>query len=290
MSYNLLLDTNFCQIEKHWKLTNCEYKDGYLVGNSKVYSIEQEIVLPDPTIVYFSFDYLCFDTNIKKVYCGIQHENGTLEAVVKTPRIRRRKRISVVDKLSTEKVKVIFIIEAETETSRIYVDSPMLVDLVYQRKATWTRSFLNTVLDYRYGYEYTNEYHMSEIQLDSEDFSSPYTNTEKGKIGILAKVTENDWFKLNHPFQLDHTYLVKLDYEQINKYGQTYMAYGKTSSVDLDDEQLYMIFKANGHDELKLHVENKEQLPYLINLKHVMIIDITNKTIDEDDIRHLPFV
>lgn len=200
MSYNLLLDTNFCQIEKHWKLTNCEYKDGYLVGNSKVYSIEQEIVLPDPTIVYFSFDYLCFDTNIKKVYCGIQHENGTLEAVVKTPRIRRRKRISVVDKLSTEKVKVIFIIEAETETSRIYVDSPMLVDLVYQRKATWTRSFLNTVLDYRYGYEYTNEYHMSEIQLDSEDFSSPYTNTEKGKIGILAKVTENDWFKLNHPF------------------------------------------------------------------------------------------
>ena len=180
MSYNLLLDTNFRQLNQHWKLTNCEYKDGYLVGNSKVYSIEQEIVLPDPTKLYFGLEYICFDTTITKIYCGIYHENGTLEAVEKTPRIRRRKRISVVDKLLTEKVKVMFIVESETENSKIYIDSPMLVDLVYQKKESWPRSLLNSALDYRYGYEYTNEYHMSEIKFDSEDFSSPYTITEKG--------------------------------------------------------------------------------------------------------------
>ena len=40
MSYNLLLDTNFQKLNHRWKLTNCEYKDGYLIGSSKIYSIE----------------------------------------------------------------------------------------------------------------------------------------------------------------------------------------------------------------------------------------------------------
>ena len=127
MSYNLLLDTNFNKIEKHWKLTNCEYKNGYLISNAKIYSIEQEIILPDPTRLYFSLDYICFDKNIKKIYCGIKTKD-ILETNRKKPKIRTRKRISVVDSIEVEKIKVIFIVEAKTENTKIYIDNPMLVD------------------------------------------------------------------------------------------------------------------------------------------------------------------
>ena len=72
MSYNLLLNTNFNSKEiKNWKLTNCTFRNGYLISTDKIFSIEQEIILPDPTKLYFSMDYICFDTNIKSIYCGI---------------------------------------------------------------------------------------------------------------------------------------------------------------------------------------------------------------------------
>ena len=74
MSYNLLLNTNFNNKTsnlKYWKLTNCEFKNGYLISNDNIFSIEQEIILPDPTKLYFSMDYICFDKNITSIYCGI---------------------------------------------------------------------------------------------------------------------------------------------------------------------------------------------------------------------------
>ena len=290
MSYNLLLDTNFTHIDKHWKLTNCEYKDGYLIGNSTTYSIEQEIVLPDPTKLYFSIEYICFDSNVQSLYCGIFNENGILEATKKKVNIRKRKKLAVVDQSLTEKVKAMFIIEAKTPNTRIYIDSPLLIDLKYQGKDNWPKWMLKKALDYRYGYEYTNVYPYSEITLNNEDFKSVYTETEQGKIGILAKVIEKDWFKINCKLIQNHIYLIKLDYEQINSYGDMYLSYGEVISEFLDEEQLYVIFKANDKDEIKLHVENKEELPYLINLKHIMILDITNLKIDEDDIPHLPFI
>lgn len=290
MSYNLLLDTNFTHIDKHWKLTNCEYKDGYLIGNSTTYSIEQEIVLPDPTKLYFSIEYICFDSNVQSLYCGIFNENGILEATKKKVNIRKRKKLAVVDQSLTEKVKVMFIIEAKTPNTRIYIDSPLLIDLKYQGKDNWPKWMLKKALDYRYGYDYTNIYPYSEINLNNEDFKSVYTETEQGKIGILAKVIEKDWFKINCNLIQNHIYLIKLDYEQINSYGDMYLSYGEVISEFLDEEQLYVVFKANDKDEIKLHVENKEELPYLINLKHIMILDITNLKIDEDDIPHLPFI
>ena len=84
MSYNLLLDTEFKQLNKRWKLTNCEYQNGYLISSAKIYSIEQEIVLPNPTKLYFGLDYICFSKDIKKIYCGIQI-NDILEVNVKQP-------------------------------------------------------------------------------------------------------------------------------------------------------------------------------------------------------------
>lgn len=289
MSYNLLLDTNFNKINRHWKLTNCEYKDGYLIGKSKIYSIEQEIILPDPTRLYFSVEYICFDKNIKSIYCGIQ-TNDVLEANKKKPRLRARKRISVVDSTCVEKVKVIFIVEAKTEDTKIYIDSPMLIDLIYHHKDWWPRWMLNKTLDYRYGYDYENEYHSSEIKIDNSDFSSPYTETVEAETGILAIIKENDWFRVTHKFKQDNYYLIKLDYRQINEYGEIYMKYGEVVSTTLDDEQLYIIFKANNRDEIRLLLENPEELPYLVNLKHILVANISNLKIEEDDIIHLPFI
>ena len=36
-------------------------------ANDNIFSIEQEIILPDPTKLYLSLDYICFDKNIKFV-------------------------------------------------------------------------------------------------------------------------------------------------------------------------------------------------------------------------------
>lgn len=290
MSYNLLLDTNFNKIEKHWKLTNCEYKNGYLISNAKIYSIEQEIILPDPTRLYFSLDYICFDKNIKKIYCGIQTKD-ILETNRKKPKIRTRKRISVVDSIEVEKIKVIFIVEAKTENTKIYIDNPMLVDLTQIHKDWWPKQMLDKVLDYRYGYSYENEYLSSEIRIDNKDFISPYTETLNAKTGILAIVKEKrDWFKVTHNFIQDEYYLVKLDYKQINQYGETYMTYGETISEILDEEQLYIIFKANSKDELKIVLKNPENLPYLVNIKNILITNMKNLKIEKNDIRYLPFI
>lgn len=291
MSYNLLLNTNLTQFNnKRWKLTNCEMINGYLVANDKIFSIEQEIVLPDPTRLYFAFDYICFDKNITSIYCGIQ-TGDILEATKKKPVLKRRKRISVIDTVITEKIKVIFICESKIENSKIYIDSPLLIDLIQHGKDYWPRWMLNKALDYRNGYDYENLYAQgSEIKITNPDFNSPYTEIEEAKIGILAKVIENDWFKISHKFIPDHYYLLKLDYEQINTYGNIYLLYGQVTSKTLRDDQLYILFKANNTDEIRIKLDNKEQLPYLINLKHVLLIDLTNLRIEEDDILHLPFI
>ena len=235
-------------------------------------------------------DYICFDKNITSIYCGIQ-TGKVLEANRKKPRLNRRKRISVVDQVNCEKIKVILICESREKHSKIYIDSPLLVDLSRQGRDWWPRWILNKTLDYRYGYEYENIYtYGSEIKIDNPDFSSPYTKTEEAEVGILATITENDWFRVSHNFEEDHYYLLKLDYEQINEYGEIYVLYGDVSSTILNTDQLYIIFKANSKDEIRVKLDNNEKLPYLINLKHILLLDLTDLRIEEDDIKHLPFI
>lgn len=292
MSYNLLLDTTFKKLNKNWKLTNCEYNNGYLIANSKMYSIEQEIVLPDPTKIYFGLDYLCFSKDIKKIYCGIQI-GDVLEANVKEPSLRRRKRISVIsDDKKAEKIIVKFIVQAKTDNTKIYIDSPLLLDLTYHDKDWWPRWMLNKALDYRHGYDYDNIYsENSEIQLKDVKFNLLKTKTEVAKTGIIAHVNETDSFTLDFQATPGNYYLLKLDYEQINKYGSIYCKYGETISVNINDSQLYMVFKGDQlKHKLQFILKNNLELTYLINLKRILLIDITNLKIDEDDIIHLPFI
>lgn len=289
MSYNLLFDTNFTTINKHWKLTNCEYVDGYLVGHAKTYSIEQEITLPDPTRLYASFEYLTFDKNIKHVYCGII-SNDVMEVNRKKPVQRKRKRVAVVTQVSTEQVRVMFTFEAKTETSRIYIDSPLLIDLTKQNKSYWPLYVLNNVLDYRYGYDYTNMYHESEITFDNTDFHSPFSNVEQGKCGIIVTTQDSDWFEISLQFKQGTQYLVKLDYSEVNDFGQLQFNYGSHTSQQLTPDQLYMVFRGDASSKLRLNISTKELLPYIVNIKHLLIIEMTHQKIEEDDLKHLPFI
>lgn len=290
MSYNLLLDTNFNKIDKHWKLTNCHYRDGYLISNSKVYSIEQEIALPEPTKLYFSMDYIAFDKNIEKVYVGIQCD-GALYSTVREPKFDKITRLSVVYPVNCESIKVKFIVESKTQDSRIYIDSPMLIDLITQNKEFWPIWMLNKVLDYRYGYDYENLYKECNISLDNEDFISPYTKTEEAKDGIIAYVKDEDWFKISFPMIKGNWYLVKLDLEQINNYGDLYLSYGeKVSCSSYNQEQLYLPFVADGTQQVIIKMKNYEPLDYIVNFKRVLVIDLTNKSFEEQDIPHLAFI
>lgn len=289
MSYNLLFDTSFTNITKHWKLTNCEYHNGYLIANSQVFAIEQEIILPDPTTLYFAIEYITFDKYIKSIYVGIQ-SGETLDAIKKSPKLNCRKKLSVVTNVETEKIKVKVIIESKTPNSKIYVDNLLLVDLKSQNKAYWPKPILNKCLDYRYGYNYINEYKESEITLENNDFKSPYTKAVQGKTGIILSASENDWFNISVDLIPEHIYLIKLDYEQINLYGDIYLKYGEQFSEQLSEDQSYLVIKADSVNQLKLKIDNTEVLPYIINLKHLLIIDLENKRIEIDDIAHLPFI
>ena len=289
MSYNLLLDTNFQKLNQRWKLTNCQYKDGYLIGNSKIYSIEQTITLPNPTKLYFSLDYINFDSNIQNVWVGIQSKD-VLESNKKQVKNHKRVRLSVIDDIKIETIKVIFIVEAKTESSKIYIDSPLLIDLIYQHKGGWLKYFLDKFLHYKHGYCYSNIYKQNEITLDNEDFYSVNQSEEQGNVGILTTLKQpRDWFDISCNLCKGSYYLAKLDYEEVNQYGQIYFKYGEYMSENIDDNQLYIIFRADGNT-LKIMMENDSELNYCVNLKHLLVIKLDNMNIDIKDMPHIPFI
>jgi hypothetical protein len=79
-----------------------------------------------------------------------------------------------VHNTNTEKIKVRFIVEAKTNDTKIYIDSPLLVNLSRLGKGLWPKWMLNRVLDYRHGYNYSNLYRECELTIDNPDFKSAY--------------------------------------------------------------------------------------------------------------------
>lgn len=219
MSYNLLLDTNFQKINSRWKLTNCSYDNGYLIGASKLYSIEQSITIPDITKLYFSLDYICLDPNIENVWVGIQSDS-LLEINKQSPKIHKRVRLSVITIPKTETISVKFIIEAKEDASKIYIDSPLLVDLECLGKEYLPKFYLDKYLKFRHGYIYSNEYKENELTLNNGDFKNGFLVLSKAKVGIMATLKSGDAFSnMECNLKEGSYYLVKLDYKEVNKYG-----------------------------------------------------------------------
>lgn len=276
MNYNLILDSRF-ETNNHWQYINCEYKDGYFLSNKKVFGITQELILPTKCKLYFRVNYKIDNISIKNVKIGIQY-NKRLECNEKIPKLRKQEFISIVNDSVEQKVKVHLIFESETEINKVYISNPILVDLDYLDKSTWLKSLLDKTIDYRYGYSYQNILDYSECDY-----------FDKANIGTLFKSLENSELEINAKLLNNHYYLAKLDFREVNQLGDIYFKYGCLKSVRIDN-QVCLVFKANDELKLYLNIIPNDVLPYQINLKHMMIVDITNLNLMKEDIPYLPFI
>ena len=167
------------------------------------------------------------------------------------------------------------------------VENPILVDLVYLGKSKWLKIILDRTVHYMNGYSYKNEYEISEIKPDSNDFKD--LNLDDGKIGSIITVKETKEIPISAKFINNNYYLAKLDLEEINKFGNIYFKYGVIKSTKVDD-QIYILFKANDKYNLTLTVEPNDVLDYKVNLKHLLLVNITNLHLLKADIPYLPFI
>ena len=267
MAYNLLVGTDFNL--KNWNLINCKLEGNILTSTSKVFGIEQELTLANPTKLYFRVHYKVFN-NIKEVKLGVQNKRE-LGIDSQIPKLNKLQKISVIEYAKQEKIKLHLIFESDTDVNKVLIQEPILVDINHLNKSTWVKGLLDKVIKFRPGYQYNNLYETSEITKDLDDFKN--FNLEEAKIGSISTTKENIETELKAKFIKGNTYLAKLNYEEINKFGTIKFQYGFLKSTTIED-QTYLVFKANENNTLKLVVEAGEVLPYQINLKNILLIDI----------------
>ena len=283
MAYNLLVGTDFNL--KNWNLINCKLEGNILTSTSKVFGIEQELTLANPTKLYFRVHYKAFN-NIKEVKIGVQNKRE-LGIDSQVPKLNKLQKISVIEYAKQEKIKLHLIFESDTDVNKVLIQEPILVDINHLNKSTWVKGLLDKVIKFRSGYQYNNLYETSEITKDLDDFKN--FNLEEAKIGSILTTKENIETELKAKFIKGNTYLAKLNYEEINKFGSIKFQYGFLKSTTIED-QIYLVFKANENNTLKLVVEAGEVLPYQINLKNILLINITPMSLLREDIPYLPFI
>lgn len=61
-------------------------------------------------------------------------------------------------------------------------------------------------------------------------------------------------------------------------------------STEFNGEQCYLLFRVTGDRELCLTIEPDDVLPYQVNLKHLLLIDVSNQGVELNDIPYLPFI
>ena len=285
MSYNLILNSKL-ESEHNWKFINCKLENGILTSSKKVFGMEQELVLPNLSRLYFRVKYKTF-CNIKEIKIGIQN-NNELEVNTQVPRLNKLQSISITDAAQQNKIKLHIIFESENDVNRVMVQEPLLVDLNHLNRSTWMKSILDLITKYRTGYNYTNEYPTGEITSKLKDFQDIVV--DDGKVGVIVKTKTNIEIPLSVKFVNGHYYLVKVHYNEINRFGQTLIKYGIIKSRKIVEDQAYLTFKANDLDSLILSIESNDVLDYKVNLQHMLITDITKMNLLKEDIPYLPFV
>lgn len=286
MAFNLLLESDFTSLNR-WKFTNCKYENGYLISNDKVFGIEQELILPDITKLYFRVLYQAFNSELFDIKIGIQN-NDLLEVNEKLIIKDKEDFISLVDTAKQEKIKLKIIFESSIKENKVLIKEPLLINLEQLHKSTWVKWLLDKTIKYMKGYNYTNLYYSNAIDNSIEDFKN--VQLDKAKIGSIINTKEKIQIPLIAKFIKENYYIVKLDYKEINKLGNVYFNYGVLKSSKIDDEQCYLLFRANDKNNLELIIEGNNVLPYLVNLKHIMIIDITHLRLMKEDVGYLPFI
>ena len=281
MTYNLLFDTEFKDLN-NWEFINCEYKEHYLISTNKVFGIKQKVILADATKLYLRCKYNILNSSVIKMYIGIE-VNGKLYINKQWTKKNKERLISLVEDSLEEILTVHIIFESEENTNKVYIREPLLCDLNRMHKSYWLKFLLDKTVRYVYGYEYKNLLEYSEIKPEIFDL-------DKAKIGSIISTKEKISLKINAKLFRDKRYLCKLDYSPINNLGKIYLSYGVLKSKQFRDQQCYLSFKAQDNIDLYLNIEPNDILPYQINLKHLLLVELNGLGIDVNDISYLPFI
>lgn len=282
MSYNLLFDTQFNNNHNNWKYVNCRYENGNLISNNKVFGIEQEIILPDITKLYFRCKYNILGSGVLKAYIGIQNSK-TLSITKQWTKPDKERIISVVEDIKQEKVKVHIIFESVSKNNVVQLKEPLLCDIKRMHKAFWLKFLLDKLVKYRFGYSYKNMLEYTEIKPE-------IFNLEKAKIGSIISTFNKNSYEISANLIKGRTYLIKLDYEEINNLGDIYFSYGMMRSDKFFNEQIYLLFRATDNKKLYLNIDGNDVLPYEVNLKNILLIDTETIGFEKSEIPYLPFI
>lgn len=285
MSYNLIINSDF-KTNTNWKFNNCYYKDNSIISTNKIFGIEQELILTKKTKLYLRTLYKSLSQNIYDVMIGIQ--NGDILTIDrKIPKYNHQQSISVVDNATSEKIKIQIIFQSLEKDNIVEIKEPILVDLKELKRSTWLKLILDRSIKYLPGYTYTNIYPESEIKPNLLDFKD--LNLLPAKTGSIFRSTENKKIAINAKFIDKNYYLVKLDLNEINKLGNIYFQYGVIKSIKADN-QIFITFRATKDITLYLVIEPTDVLDYRINLKHLLITNITKMNLQKEDIMTLPYI
>lgn len=144
---------------------------------------------------------------------------------------------------------------------------------------------MDKTISFRPGYQYTN---LLKSEITTDYFKD--INLRDAKIGSIVSTKENIELELNAKFIKGNIYLAKIDFEEINRFGNIKFQYGVLESTRDVGNQIFLLFKANDNNKLKLLIEANDIIPYEINLKHVLLIDTTKISLQAEDIPCLPFI
>lgn len=281
MTYNLLFDTEFKDLS-NWEFINCYFSHNQLISTNKVFGIKQKVILADATKLYLRCKYNILNSSIFKIYIGIE-VNGKLYINKQWTKKNKERLISIVEDSQQEIITIHIIFEAEEDVNEVYMKEPLLYDLNRWHKAYWLKFLLDKRIKYDYGYQYKN-------LLDYSEIKPEVFNLDNAKIGSIISAKEKISLKIDAKLFRDKRYLCKLDYTPINNLGKVYLSYGVLRSKDFNSEQCYLSLKAQDNIDLYLIIEPNDILPYQLNLKHLLLVEIDKLGIDGNDIPYLPFI
>lgn len=278
MRYNLLLNTSFNDLST-WKLINCTYKDGYLYSTSKVFGIEQELVLPNVSKLYFRTEYRTETASTTNIKIGIQ-SSKTLDINEQVPKYSKLQTISLIDIPKSQAIKVHIIFESSIPNNKVFIQHPILVDLNRLNMSTILRWKADKVIKYREESVYQNLLNYNRIKVN---------NFETSENGTIVKTLEPIHINIDYKLKKDNHYLLKISYDDVNDLGNTYIRYGVLKSARVGN-QSYLVFKAIDDKELSIDIMPNDVLPYVVNLKNILLIDLNTITIDKEDVLFLPYI
>ena len=278
MRYNLLLNTSFNDLST-WECVNCTYKDGYLYSTSKVFGIEQELTLPNISKLYFRTEYKTETASVTNIKIGVQ-SNKVLDINEQVPKYNKLQTISLIDIPKSPVIKVHIIFESSISNNKVFIQHPILVDLNRLNMNTILRWKADKVVKYREESTYQNLLNYNKITVN---------NFETTGNGTIVKTLEPLHIDIDYKLERDKHYLLKISYNDVNDLGNTYIRYGVLKSVKVEN-QSYLVFKATADKELSIDIVPNDVLPYVVNLKNILLIDLDTVTIDKEDVLFLPYI